>query len=182
MTKLRKLGCIDGGLIKTLVVVATLVPGAASSCAFDTDCNPGSKCAKASGQIYGVCVGGISPGNKFDRQPVYSPLDPNRTTGNTCSFDTDCGPGSKCVKSGGSIYGACLRQQSGAPQVIKRQQQENQPFQRGSSGNVVAPAPKTPPRPGEGYIEHIMREQTQRQPTQQRQPRFEGCNPRVQSC
>jgi hypothetical protein len=27
---------------------------------------------------------------------------------------TDCGPGSKCVKSGGSIYGACFRQGNAA--------------------------------------------------------------------
>ena len=79
------------------------------ACSFDTNCSPGSKCLKQPGQIYGVCMGGIQPGNKWDRQPVYDPLDPNRTTGNTCSFDTHCGPGSKCVKSTGSIYGVCLR-------------------------------------------------------------------------
>ncbi len=31
-------------------------------CEFDTDCNPGSKCLKSSGSMYGVCAGGISPG------------------------------------------------------------------------------------------------------------------------
>jgi hypothetical protein len=80
----------------------------AYSCSFDTDCKPGSKCVKKSGSIYGVCVGGISPGNSNDRKPVYSPTDPNRTYGNTCSFNTDCGPGSVCVKSGG-IKGTCMR-------------------------------------------------------------------------
>lgn len=80
----------------------------AIACQFDTDCNPGSKCLKASGSIYGACVGGISPGNSNDRVPVYSPIDPNRTYGNTCQFDTDCGPGSTCVKSGG-IYGTCMK-------------------------------------------------------------------------
>ena len=78
------------------------------ACQFDTDCNPGSKCLKASGSIYGVCAGGTSPGNKNDRTPVYSPRDTNRTYGNTCSFNTDCGPGSVCVKSGGSTYGTCM--------------------------------------------------------------------------
>lgn len=100
--------------MKRLVTVAValvllLLGGEVWPCAFDTDCSPGSKCLKKAGQIYGVCIGGIQLGNKWDRQPGYDPLDPNRTTGNTCSFDTDCGPGSKCVKSTGSIYGVCLR-------------------------------------------------------------------------
>ncbi len=94
-----------GILIVTLAVAA---PGFNYACQFDTDCEPGSKCLKASGSIYGVCVGGISPGNRNDRQPVYSPTDPNRTYGDTCQFNTDCGPGSVCVKSGG-IYGTCMR-------------------------------------------------------------------------
>ena len=95
--------------LKVIFAVFLLIPSAAFSCAFDTDCNPGSKCRKASGQIYGVCFGGIMPGNSNDRQPIYSPLDPNRTVGNTCSFDIDCGPGSRCMKDSGAIYGACIR-------------------------------------------------------------------------
>jgi len=78
------------------------------ACQFDVDCSPGSKCLKKRSQLYGVCIGGIKPGNKWDKKPVYDPLDTNRTTGNTCSFNVDCGPGSKCVKSHG-IYGVCLR-------------------------------------------------------------------------
>ena len=68
------------------------------ACSFDTDCSPGSKCIKSSGSIYGVCAGGISPGNSNDQQPVDDPLDTNRTVGNTCSFDTVCGPGGKWCK------------------------------------------------------------------------------------
>lgn len=94
--------------LKTLFIAALVLPTAVLACSFDTDCNPGSRCAKASGSIYGVCVGGISPGNSNDRQPVYAPLDTNRTYGNTCSFNTDCGPGSVCVKQGG-IDGVCMR-------------------------------------------------------------------------
>lgn len=88
-----------------------LAPISANACSFDTDCYPGSQCKKASGAIYGVCMGGIAPGNSNDRQPVQSPLDPNRTYGNTCQFNTDCGPGSICAKPGGGVYGACIRAQ-----------------------------------------------------------------------
>ncbi len=94
------------GLLAASLFLA--IPSAGNACQFNTDCAPGSKCLKASGSLYGVCVGGISPGNKNDQQPVYSPTDPNRTYGDTCQFNTDCGPGSVCVKSGG-IYGTCMR-------------------------------------------------------------------------
>ena len=92
---------------KILLLTALLFPATILACSFDTDCSPGSTCAKASGSLYGACVGGISPGNTNDNQPVYAPLDINKTYGNTCSFDTDCGPGSQCVKDGG-IYGTCM--------------------------------------------------------------------------
>ena len=93
----------------TATLFACLFPVAAFACSFDTDCNPGSVCKKSQGSIYGVCYGGISPGNKNDRQPVKAPLDINGTYGNTCSFDTDCGPGSQCAKKDGSIQGVCLK-------------------------------------------------------------------------
>jgi len=94
------------------IVVATLLLGmaqSASACMFDTDCDVGSKCAKNSGQLYGICVGGLNPGNSNDRTPVYDPLDPNGTVGDTCQFDVDCGPGNKCFKKPGGLYGACVR-------------------------------------------------------------------------
>jgi hypothetical protein len=81
----------------------------AGACQFDTDCQPGSNCIKSIGQIYGICVGGSLPGNRYDSVPVFAPLDLNRSYGNTCQFDVDCGPGSKCVKSSGSINGTCVR-------------------------------------------------------------------------
>lgn len=93
-------------LILTSVMIGFLT-GQAAACSFDTDCQPGSKCIKSRGQLYGICAGGMSPGNRNDRQPVYAPLDPNRSYGNTCQWDTDCGPGSRCMKSG--IYGVCVR-------------------------------------------------------------------------
>jgi hypothetical protein len=95
--------------VYALLILVFLAPSGGFACSFDTDCMPGSKCLKASGSIYGACVGGIFPGNRNDQQPVKAPLDPNNTYGNTCSFDTDCGPSSVCFKQSGSIYGTCLK-------------------------------------------------------------------------
>ena len=94
-----------------LLTIATIFifQSVSMACQFNTDCDPGSNCLKRSGSIYGICVGGISPGNSNDRVPVYSPLDPNGTYGNTCQFSTDCGPGSVCTKSSGSINGTCMK-------------------------------------------------------------------------
>lgn len=95
--------------IKAVAMVVFLFGSAHSmACQFNTDCQPGSQCLKPSGQIYGVCAGGISPGNSNDRVPVRAPLDINNTYGDTCSFNTDCGPGSVCLKSGG-INGVCVK-------------------------------------------------------------------------
>jgi hypothetical protein len=93
-----------------LVVISSLIlyGSLAFSCSFDTDCDVGSHCLKRSGQLYGVCVGGMNPGNSNDEEPVYSPTDINNSYGNTCQFDTDCGVGSHCMKSGGSIDGTCM--------------------------------------------------------------------------
>lgn len=96
-------------LITAVLVITICVPGLAMACQFNTDCEVGSKCIKSSGSIYGVCMGGMSPGNKNDDKPIYAPLDTNKTYGDTCQFNTDCGPGSKCIKESGHIYGVCIR-------------------------------------------------------------------------
>ena len=91
------------GVFFALAIMPTL------ACEFDLDCEIGSRCAKRSGALVGVCVGGMFPGNRNDRVPVYDPLDLDQTVGNTCSFDIDCGISNKCVKSSYSIDGVCLR-------------------------------------------------------------------------
>ena len=80
----------------------------AMACEADTDCLPGSQCLKAAGGLYGVCAGGLSPGNSNDRQPGYTPTDVNRTYGNACSLDIDCSPGSHCFKVDSSD-GLCMK-------------------------------------------------------------------------
>jgi len=96
-------------LVAAVLVLGLLQPSSGRACSFNTDCEVGSKCLKESGQIYGICVGGMNPGNDNDAQPVYSPTDPNGTLGDTCDFDVDCGPGSRCVKESGRIHGVCIR-------------------------------------------------------------------------
>lgn len=117
----KKVTDLMGCLVVTLFYAAS-----SHACQFDTDCNVGSQCVKQGSSLYGVCVGGLKPGNANDNRPVYNSMDLNRgssnnistgdarqrkdadgTYGDTCSFDVDCGPGGTCVKGSG-IYGTCM--------------------------------------------------------------------------
>lgn len=95
--------------MRNLIIVLSVVlvlSVQAYGCQFDTDCNPGSVCAKSGFNLYGACVGGMQPGNTNDQVPVTNPFVPKY--GNTCSFDLDCGIGHSCLKTGYSIYGTCM--------------------------------------------------------------------------
>ena len=95
-------------------LIVTGRAGTSHACILTTDCEFGSTCVKASGALYGVCVGGMFPGNRNDSQPASNALDektgigkgPKGTYGNICSFDFDCGIGMQCSKSFGT--GVCV--------------------------------------------------------------------------
>lgn len=95
--------------IVTITFSLSLLLGSfvAHACTFDTDCDIGSKCMKTDEAIHGACVGGLFPGNSNDSNPGYSVGDGQDSYGNTCSFDSDCGTGSSCVKNDG-VFGACM--------------------------------------------------------------------------
>jgi len=92
-----------------VLLVASLCAGAAQSCQFNTDCDVGSKCHKKSGQMEGICQGGLNPGNDNDRKPYRDSLDISKSVGNTCQFNTDCGVGAKCQKESGKLNGVCVK-------------------------------------------------------------------------
>lgn len=72
------------------------------------DCDYGFKCIK-SGYGEGICVG-----KKYDNKPSRDTTrvkEPsgfwNKKKGSSCSYDTECDIGKKCLKMGSSLYGTC---------------------------------------------------------------------------
>lgn len=92
---------------KLIFAIGLLFGGELLACQFNTDCNPGSQCLKSGYGMYGVCVGGTNPGNSNDQKPVYNSFNRDDRVGNTCNFDTQCGYGRRCVKSGYNLQGTC---------------------------------------------------------------------------
>ncbi len=58
-----------------LFVLTPILSQDAYGCQFDLDCGIGSKCVKSLGSLNGVCMGGLTPGNRYDDKPFYNPLD-----------------------------------------------------------------------------------------------------------
>jgi hypothetical protein len=96
-------------LYKLVVALVICYPSLVLACWSNLDCELGSKCIKGQGQMYGICAGGSRPGNSNDQEPVHAPMDMNKTYGNTCSSDFDCGLGSMCLKERGHMDGVCVK-------------------------------------------------------------------------
>jgi hypothetical protein len=94
------------------VTAAVLGTSSAWGCITPSDCAVGSRCLKKDGGIYGVCVGGLHPGNENDRRPVAKPFDADKTFGNTCSYDMDCGLKNRCLRRPGKMQGICVSRRS----------------------------------------------------------------------
>ena len=90
-----------------IVTLMGLASNYALACLSDTDCGVGRKCVKPGCSLIGYCMGGMHTGNRYDELPAYTPMDSTGQQGHTCSFDTACGVGARCVK-GSSLYGTCL--------------------------------------------------------------------------
>jgi hypothetical protein len=88
--------------MKTLILF--IISFSALACEYNSDCQAGSECIKRGYSLYGVCAGGMAPGNENDSNPEYNRDRPK--SGNECSFDLDCGIGGNCVKDG--YIGVCL--------------------------------------------------------------------------
>jgi len=94
------------------VTAALLGTSSAWGCVFPSDCAVGSRCLKRGDAVYGVCVGGLRPGNDNDRRPVEKSGDIDKTFGNTCSYDMDCGLKNKCLRRSGKMQGICVARRS----------------------------------------------------------------------
>ena len=95
-------------LLSVSLLAGLLGTGVAGACAFDNDCSSGGKCVKDFGASYGVCYGGLRPGNDGDRRPGPQRGDPNHTAGNSCRVDVECGPKSACLVAPNSHEGVCV--------------------------------------------------------------------------
>jgi hypothetical protein len=102
---------IISAAIKLLAFVPVLIASAlpAFGCITDVDCRLDSRCFKEPRELYGVCAGGLRPGNRNDKYPVRNLRDVEGTVGNTCLVNADCGSTNRCLKSNPYGKGVCAR-------------------------------------------------------------------------
>ena len=81
-----------------VVIILCLTSTPAFACVFDTDCKRGGSVC-----VDGVCKGDLPSGNGDDNVPAPA----KRARGKTCEDDSDCRPGSGCIKGSG-IEGVCI--------------------------------------------------------------------------
>jgi hypothetical protein len=83
--------------VRSLIVVTILclTSTPAFACVLDSECESGTMCLDS------VCVPGLSSDSGQDNVPVKRP------TGETCDYDGDCSPGSRCIKGSGP-EGVCI--------------------------------------------------------------------------
>lgn len=102
-------------LLKNIVAITILILLAYSqsyACTSDTSCGFGKKCIKAEGDWHydGVCVTIVNEFGQRDYQADFnlnSDLGPKKV--HSCSWDTDCNIGFKCMKRSGSFNGFCVK-------------------------------------------------------------------------
>lgn len=99
--------------MKTLLLISCAIfSTSAFSCRTDYDCGYGNRCIKPEGSysLYGSCV---TPTDKYGNKDYNS----NNSWGkgsqprevDSCSFNSDCGFGYRCMKESGQLYGLCIK-------------------------------------------------------------------------
>ncbi len=94
-----------------IIGIALLAPLKSISCMIDADCGPDARCAKRSGQIYGMCLSEATPLTDAgaQRDNANPMLQFDSSYGHLCSFDADCGPQRRCLKTSENANGVCVK-------------------------------------------------------------------------
>ena len=93
--------------MKLVFITLVLVSQYSMACLNTADCTGGARCVKEDGELYGECTGGFAPGRSNDSGQNETTYHKNTNTGNTCSYDYECGAGGRCRKGSSALYGVC---------------------------------------------------------------------------
>lgn len=85
----------------------------AFGCNSDFECGYGNRCVKASG-TYGYSGSCVTPTDQYGNKDYSADRGWGRsgfgaTAVPSCSYNTDCGFGFKCMKESGQLYGICVK-------------------------------------------------------------------------